>query len=244
VGLATAFFSTVVAGIEAVHWASMHNPRRPANPSASFEFPPNSVELDPQPLLLAEFEYARETASQAMHERSSLLSYYLVVVSIMAGGTIELLTFETGQRWHFPSSVSGFLLWGLVVVGWLYYLSLIRLRQAWGDSALAMNRIKALFVAHPKNATRDQVLAGLHWRPETLPALDRKWNVFHYSALLLSFLNGMALALGTLLMDLDALGDSKESAAIIPVAVVLGVAMMAYGVWMYSVLLQPRSQTL
>jgi len=127
----------------------------------------------------------------------------------------------------------------LVVVGWFLYLTLIRLRQAWGESALAMNQIKAFFARHPKGAAEGNIWAALRWRVETLPPLDRKWNVYHYSAILLNLLNGVALACGALLINTKALQVDSARGPLIGGAVALGLAMMAYGCGMYRVFLCP-----
>ena len=237
VGWALLYFSLVIAFVEGIYWASTR--KKIAQPRSPFEFPSSSIELDPQPLLLAEFEYARETAGQAMSDRNSMVGFYLLAFSIIATSVVELLRAEMGQQLWFPPFVGALLLWVLVIVGWLLYLTLIRLRQAWGESALAMNRIKAFFARHPKGATEGDVWAALRWRVETLPPLDRKWNAYHYSAVLLNLLNGMALACGALLIDTEALQADSARGPLIGIAAILGTGMVVYGCGMYRVFLCP-----
>ena len=239
-GWTIVWFSIVLASIEAVLWASRR--RRAPGHAPGFAFPRVRTLFDPEPLLLAEFEYARETAGQAMADRNGMVGFYLVAVTIIATVIAELLNPESDLGLRVPPIVAGLLLWALVVVGWILYLMLIRLRQAWVESALAMNQIKAFFVQHAGPERSTGVLAALRWRPETLPAPERRWNVFHCSALLFCFLNGLSFALGALLVAVVDPG-SPETPLVLTVGIpaALGVAMMGYGIGMYGVFLRPMT---
>jgi hypothetical protein len=81
---------------------------------------------DPYNILGWEFEYARTTASEAMQDRHTMVNFYLLAVGVVASGVVAVL----GQDAGLPKATGTLLLWPLCGVGWLYFLKLIRLRQA------------------------------------------------------------------------------------------------------------------
>ena len=137
-----------------------------------------SQTLQATDILQWEFEYARTTASEAMRDRHTMINYYL-----QAGAGTALL-------------------WGLCIVGWFYFLKIIRLRQAWYDSAQAMNQIKEVYVANSEREDKQILKAALRWREATLPHSHKRWTVFHYSAMLIAFLNTVASSVGYVLIKM------------------------------------------
>ena len=153
-----------------------------------------SQTLQATDILQWEFEYARTTASEAMRDRHTMINYYLLAVGIVASGVIAILKNDSD-----PSAGTA-LLWGLCIVGWFYFLKIIRLRQAWYDSAQAMNQIKEVYVDKSQGEDKDIIGAALRWRQATLPQPGGRWTVFHYSAMLIGFLNAVASSVGYVLI--------------------------------------------
>ena len=147
-------------------------------------------------ILQWEFEYARTTASEAMRDRHTMINYYLLAVGIVASGVIAILKSDSGLQ----AGAGTALLWGLCIVGWFYFLKIIRLRQAWYDSAKAMNQIKEVYVDKSQGEDKDIIEAALRWRQATLPQPGKRWTVFHYSAMLIGFLNAVASSIGYVLI--------------------------------------------
>ncbi len=143
-------------------------------------------------ILQWEFEYARTTASEAMRDRHTMINYYLLAVGIVASGVIAILKNDSDLQ----ASAGTALLWGLCIVGWFYFLKIIRLRQAWHESAKAMNQIKEVYVDKLQGDDKQILEEALRWRQGTLPPPGKPRTVFHYSAMLIGFLNGVALAAG------------------------------------------------
>ncbi|MCH8955811.1 hypothetical protein IIA28_10925 [candidate division KSB1 bacterium] len=149
-------------------------------------------------ILQWEFEYARTTASEAMRDRHTMINYYLLAVGIVASGVIAILKNDSDLQ----ASAGTALLWGLCIVGWFYFLKIIRLRQAWYDSAQAMNQIKEVYVDKSQGEDKQILKAALRWREATLPHSHKRWTVFHYSAMLIGFLNTVASSVGYVLIKM------------------------------------------
>ncbi|RPH57340.1 MAG: hypothetical protein EHM81_11730, partial [Chloroflexi bacterium] len=101
-----------------------------------------STKLDPDQILIAEYNYIAQTAFQSNEDRARVASFYLVSFSSFIAA---ILTYQfniaPGQqgwvRWGFAGLFSA-----LTLLGLLTLLQLARLRSAWFDSIQAMNRIK------------------------------------------------------------------------------------------------------
>jgi len=180
-----------------------------------------------------EFGYAQATASEAMQDRHTMMNFYLLVVGIVGTGVLAVL----GRQTDLPPGTGTVLMWLLVCVGWLYFLKLIRLRQAWHDSALAMNRIKDFYIEHGTEFDSNALSQAFRWRPGTLPAPDKRWTVFFYSAMLIALLNSVTYVAGGFLLDL-------QTTLSLPVTeqwllFLLGIIFFAFHIWLYSAFLKP-----
>lgn len=183
-------------------------------------------------ILKLEFEYARLTASEAMRDRHTMVNYYLLAFGVIATGVLGILSREA----DLPLSIGTLLLWILCAVGWLYFLKIIRLRQAWHESARAMNQIKDFFIHHDQHFQPEELRPAFRWQAHTLPSPDKPWTVFFYSALLITLLDSMAYILGAVLLDLNL-------SRIIPPEnlgfyLVFGIGFFAFHIWLYFAFLK------
>ncbi len=183
-------------------------------------------------VLKLEFEYARLTASEAMRDRHTMVNFYLLAFGVIATGVLAILSRET----ELPQSMGTLLLWILCAVGWLYFLKIIRLRQAWHESAKAMNQIKEFFILHDQNFEPDELRPAFRWQAHTLPSPGKPWTVFFYSALLIALLDSMAYVLGAALLDLSTLEFVLQ--ADIALYLVFGFAFLAFHIWLYFAFLR------
>jgi len=179
-----------------------------------------------------EFEYARVTASEAMAERHTMVNFYLLVAGVATSGVVAVV----GQEARLSGIVGTVLLWLLCGIGWLYFLGIIRLRQAWHDSARAMNQIKEFYIEHAKELDSDVLRGAFRWQAHTLPAPDKPWTVYFYSAMLIGLLNSAAYVVGGVLIDLTA-ARSYPLLILGPLAL-LGLAFFALHVWLYFAFLK------
>lgn len=197
---------------------------------------PGEPLVDPSDILGWEFEYARITASEAMAERHTIVNFYLLVASVVTSGVVALLAQET----TLPTAIGAALFWVLVGIGWIYFFAIIRLRQAWHGNAQAMNRIKGFCIAHARLIDPATLRTAFLWQPQTLPAPDKPWTVFFYSATLISFLNSAAYVAGGALLNLPTtLAHPWRTLG--PLAL-LGLVFFTFHIWLYFAFLREPPQ--
>lgn len=206
-------------------------PSRPPPPSEEL---PLTRPLYSADVLKLEFEYARLTASEAMRDRHTMVNFYLLAFGVIATGVLAILSRDA----DLPQSIGTVLLWILCAVGWLYFLKIIRLRQAWHESARAMNQIKEFLIQHDQHFEPDELRLAFRWQAHTLPSADKPWTVFFYSALLIALLDSMAYVLGAALLDLSL--SSAIPRADIALYLVFGIGFLAFHIWLYFAFLRNR----
>ncbi|OQX87438.1 hypothetical protein B6D60_03870 [candidate division KSB1 bacterium 4484_87] len=154
----------------------LKNPRLQEN---TFEF---------SSIMQKEFDYIREAARQAMDDRHSMINFFLLitgaVVSFVGARVLDMdLTELTGIKGSFLVGLAIF----LNIIGWIYFMHMIRLRQAWWSSAEAMNQIKEFYIVNGR-VPDDIARSAFLWRKQSIPDPGKKSNVFYYSMMLISFI--------------------------------------------------------
>jgi MFS family permease len=144
--------------------------------------------LDPNEILVAEFNYIASTAFQANEDRARVSNYYLMTagaaVAAILGAKIEGLM-PTAIHWGF-AAVFG----ALAIIGLLTVLQLARLRSAWMASARAMNEIKGYYVERCPDAQLEQAFT---WTNESLPSPSKRGSVAFLLALSVMLVDGGAV---------------------------------------------------
>lgn len=153
-----------------------------------------------QGILLGEFAYARETASQAMEERRSVTNFYLLIVGGTLTGVVALLSTLATRNSLALGAVAA--LWLVCLVGLLTLFSIISLRLAWASSANAMAHIKAFYLINAERlgATPEILQSAFSFQVSTTPAPGTHWNVNHFAILLIALLDSAAYLVGMILM--------------------------------------------
>jgi len=154
----------------------LKNPRLQEN---TFEF---------STIMQKEFEYIRETARQAMDDRHSMINFFLLitgaVVSFIGARVLDMdLTELVGIKGSFLVGLAIF----LNIIGWMYFMHMVRLRQAWWGSAEAMNQIKEFYIVNGR-VPDDIARSAFLWEKRSIPRPGKKSNVFYYSTMLISFI--------------------------------------------------------
>lgn len=184
-------------------------------------------------ILLNEFDYVKETASQAMNDRLTMLNYFLLSAGFVVAGIGVMLSKEGGAELPYRNEVLIVLSLIFTTVGWVYFMQIVRLRQAWCESARAMNHIKEFFVRHCEYPAAVAKTA-FRWRFDSIPAAEKKMTVFHLSALLISILSSVGIGLaGVILLGLE---EISLLSFIIPPG--LGFYHFYFQMYMYTALLQ------
>lgn len=137
-----------------------------------------------------EFNYIKDNASQAIADRYMMLNFYIGICTAVGSVILGLLGMQSGDV---PRAVLvGIALLGVTtaVIGWVFVLIMIRLRQAWRESVLALNNIKEHFITH------NQELAEVFlWRNNSVPRATKLLTIHFYSTLLVIFLSSSFLAI-------------------------------------------------
>lgn len=183
-------------------------------------------------LLLNEFNYIRETAAQAMNDRHTMVNYFIIIT----GAFLTII----GSRFFGASDIFSDTKYIAIIVGasivinfigWLYFMHLIRLRQAWCDSATAMNQIKEFFVVNGR-VPDDIARSAFLWDLKTLPRAGKKSNVSYYSTMLISFVSSVVLVFASWLVSPEA-----QTGSISLFACLLGLYHFIFQMLCYSLFL-------
>ena len=147
-----------------------------------------SGDLKADSILAAEFEYIAQSAFQANEDRAKVSTLYVLTVgsflAAMFGSQTDLLQTEI----IYLAFAILFAILGLYAA--LTLLQLVRLRQAWYDSALAMNQIKEYYIQNLDELSLD---GAFRWRQTTLPVKFKPWSVAFLMALQVTILGGAAV---------------------------------------------------
>lgn len=179
--LSTYFIHRNYTTPKTIHVKRLKNPRLQEN---AFEF---------SKLLIKEFEYIRETAAQAMNDRHTMVNYFIIItgafITIIGSRFLGTETLLSDRK--YLSIITGA---SVVInfVGWIYFMHIIRLRQAWCDSAAAMNQIKEFYIANGR-VPDDIARSAFLWDSKSIPKAGKKSNVSYYSAMLICFVSAVVL---------------------------------------------------
>lgn len=177
-------------------------------PELKFDHPNDQFKFSE--ILLREFDYVEETASQAMNDRHTMVNYFLLSAGVLLAGLGVMVSEEGGAK--FPYRFEVMILMSLIfnTVGWVYFMQVVRLRQAWCESARAMNHLKLLYVNNC-GISPDLPERVFRWNISSIPDASKKMTVFYFSAFLISVLNAMAIIFASLILpNINTLLDVKE----------------------------------
>lgn len=146
-------------------------------------------------MLMEEFNYASVTAYQALEDRARMFNLYLLLIGVVASAVGAI--YQIGK----PDAPSGRGLQYLMIVllgagamlGAIFFAKLIRLRQAWRESALAMNTVKEFYI-HKFKAHMPDVEHAFRWRLHTMPKGERLGSVTFLVCYTTAFLGSLCLA--------------------------------------------------
>lgn len=141
----------------------------------------NKTTLDPNEILVAEYNYAKEMAFQANEDRIRIYSFYIASIgTLIASGIIA----DSRSRDHAA-------LWSLVFLtlsfwGFISLLKLARLRIAWLEAARVMNKIKEYYIDRLET---QKLESAFLWTNKTLPKQDKVWTVSFLTSLIIIIFN-------------------------------------------------------
>lgn len=146
--------------------------------SAPADVATNDAGLKIENMMLEEFNYASSTAYQAMEDRARIFNLYLVLVGVFVSGLSALYQFSSknGVLQLFSQPLAIVLLLIVGMLGFVFFLQLIQLRQTYRESLITMNIIKEYYIGRFKDEVKDIDLA-FPWRLATIPAGERFGSV-------------------------------------------------------------------
>lgn len=147
-------------------------------------------------ILDLEFNYIKDTAHQAIADRYTMLNFYIGICT--AVGSVIVGVLASNQSQVALLGLAGLSLL-TAIIGWIFLAIMFRLRQAWRESLIAMNRIKS-FVLERQQETKDAFL----WSVDSVPRLNKAWTIHFYSSLIVIILNSVFLAISCLLVGTSA----------------------------------------
>lgn len=144
--------------------------------------------LDPDSILIAEFEYIAQSAFQANEDRARVSNYYFVTAAAAVAAILSAQFQGTSPREVFLAFA---VLFGtLGGIGFLTTLQLARLRAAWTESARAMNQIKDYYTKRFPDLELDK---AFRWTTRTLPPPGKLGSVAFLLALSVIFVSSVSL---------------------------------------------------
>ena len=145
------------------------------------------LNLNPDDLLTAEYEYISSTVFQANEDRSRVASFYFVSVgSIVAA----ILGIQFGpEKIQSVAPAFSILFIFLTILGALTLAQLARLRAAWHESVQAMNQLKDFYIKiHP------DIAPAFKWRGKTIPPTDKPFSIANLTAFEVTLLGALTTA--------------------------------------------------
>jgi ADP-ribose pyrophosphatase len=152
---------------------------------------PLDGQLRLETMLMEEFNYAGVTAYQAMEDRARMFNLYLLLIGVLASGLGVVYQLGDGLQFYTPWLTFG-LLFIAGSLGAIFFVQLIRLRQAHRDSLITMNLIKAHYIKMfgTQYANLQNVF---NWRLETIPSDERVGSITFMIGFTVAFLDSLCL---------------------------------------------------
>ena len=143
-------------------------------------------------MLLEEFNYVSVTAYQAMEDRARISNFYYLLLGVLVTGLAAIYQFSGGIQ-KVPLSLVTILLLVGAAISVSFFVTLIRLRQAYKESLLTMNVIKEFYIDQFKQQM-PAVEHAFRWRLATMPKGERAGSVTFMIAALNAFIGSLCLA--------------------------------------------------
>lgn len=150
------------------------------------------MSLKVENMLLEEFNYASVTAYQSMEDRARLSGFYYVLLGVLASGLAAIYQ-TSGGRNAIPYLLVGALLVVAAIVSVTFFITIIRLRQAYRESILCMNVIKEFYIQQFKQQM-PAIENAFRWRLKTIPMGERIGSVTFMMGYLNALIGSLCLA--------------------------------------------------
>ena len=150
-------------------------------------------------LALLEYEYIRETMAQAMNDRHTMVNYFLLATGVVLAAISAIYSAEGMSYSPYKNQMTIAVCLIFNMVSWIYLMMVVRLRQAWCESAAAMSRIKQFVLIHHRLSEQDAA-SPFRWTSLNIPPAAKKGTLYHFAVILISIVSSSGLALASLLL--------------------------------------------
>ena len=181
----------------------------------------DNLELKPAEILEWEFTYAQQTAAQAQNDRTTVVNLYLLLVGGVGSAAIALPQLGFRSGFDVPHGAYALLFALLGLIGFFTVVKLVRLRQAWHDSAEAMSQIKDFYLGKFPD-----LKPAFRWKTETIPVPGQPWTISFNLVLLVALVDSTAIAVAVHFTD-------PWIASADPVALFAAVLFLLWQVYFY-----------
>jgi ADP-ribose pyrophosphatase len=187
-------------------------------------------DLNLENMLLQEFSYANSTAYQALEDRARMFSFYLGLV----GALLTAIGVIAQMGGGYAAEIIIAMLVVVGAAGVAFFLQLIRLRQAWRDSAITMNIIKEHYILTFKDVPN--VAKMFRWRLSTVPKGEKRTGISFVICTIVALLASLSFAAAALLAAntwlvpaLNGVASIRPFADAFPWVIAVVVALIVYG---------------
>jgi hypothetical protein len=148
--------------------------------------------LNIENLLIEEYKYAGSTAYQAIEDRARTVSIYYILLGILGTGLSAIYQLSGSSR---PYSQLLVIILLLVVsaLSVTFFLNIIRLRQSFLESIIAMNVIKEFYIQQFQQQMPN-IEKVFRWRLKTIPSGERFGSVTFVMSYLIALVGSLCLA--------------------------------------------------
>lgn len=128
-----------------------------------------------------EINYIQSTINQSINDRYQMLNFYITITGAFASVIIGLFSFgQVTEATYIGAAIVSFVSGVLGIIFWLKFL---RLRQAWRESLIAFNKLKSHVLGKDSG-----LKTAFLWSGDTIPRLDKVYTIHYYSALVVFIL--------------------------------------------------------
>lgn len=147
-------------------------------------------------MLLEEYNYASVTAYQALEDRARMFNLYLLLVGVVASALGAIYQLARPSDPTAAREINTLIVTLLVVAGVLgfaFFVKIIRLRAAFRESLIAMNLVKEFYIREFKRQV-PHVEHAFRWRLLTIPAGESIGTVTFVISYTIAFLASLCFA--------------------------------------------------
>lgn len=148
-------------------------------------------------VMLAEFNYGSSTAYQALEDRGRMFNFFLGITGVLASGLGALYGF--GDQVKHSELLAVALLVLAAFIGVIFFLKIVRIRQAFDDSLLTMNVIKERYISEFKGKV-PAIEEIFRWRTETMPSGRRFGSLTFLVCFAVTLIDSIAFGLAAIVL--------------------------------------------